>query len=353
MVFWSAMLAATIGVAVLENRNVQISVKLEGALFWCFGAMMVFFAVLRPIGIAPDDQAYVEIYNTVCSTLNCGQWVQGTRDWGWYSLVGILKSFWPEPRAMLLIAGLALAMKLWVIFRLCSRPMMALLLFTGVFYQMQDLTAFRVSSSLAFFMFAIWIYLKQSRLLGGVALVFPGLFHKQALLALGLIVAPLFRQRFWFLVLTMVAPFVMLWVFGKPSIPTFLMKPEDMLSAQAVQQGLDSYISGYAAGVFQQDKLIPWSLYPLAGLGLWLAKDVFIRNRDLYSIVAASMAIGCGLLYCFATLTVAQVRFFEFFMLPMVLLAGEVKRTWLTLVFVATVSGAYVIRFNVLHPLII
>lgn len=347
------MLAANIGVFVLENRNVQISVKLEGALFWCFGAMMVFFAVLRPFGIARDDQGYLDIYNTVCSTLDCGQWVQGNRDWGWYSLVGILKSIWPEPRTMLLIAGLALAMKLWVVFRLCSRPMVALLLFTGVFYQTQDLTAFRVSLSLAFFMFAIWIYLKQSRLFGGVALACPGFFHKQALLALGLIVAPLFRKRFWLLVLAMVTPFVMLWVFGKPSMPTFLMKPEDALSVQAVQQGLDAYISGYAAGAFQQDKLIPWSLYPLAGLGLWLAKDVFIHNRDLYNIVAASMAIGCGLLYCFSALTVAQVRFFEFFMLPMVLLAGEVKRTWLTLVLVVAVSGAYVIRFNVLHPLII
>lgn len=353
MLFWLLMLAVCLTLQLADARKARALSRFESVLFWGFGAAMVLFTALRPIGIARDDLAYLEIYNGICPTLTCEQWIQGGRDWGWYSLVGLFKSIFLAPRVMLGIAALAVFAKLWVIFRLTRYPMIALLLFTGVFYQMQDLTAFRVSLSLAFFMFAIWIWIARGGLLGGVALLLPGLLHKQAFLAIGLIIAPVFRHRFWLLPVAMVTPFIVLWVLGKPMLPAWLTTPQDALSQHAIQQGLDSYVAAQEAGLFKVDKLVPFALYPLAALGLWLAKDVFERNRSLYSIVAASMTIGCGLLYFFASLTVAQVRFFEFFMLPVVLLAGEAKRGWLNLLVIAAVAGAWVVRFNVLHPLLI
>ena len=353
VLFWGLMLAVCLLLQLAENRRACALSRVEGALFWAFGAAMVLFAALRPMDIARDDLAYVEIFKGICPTLACDQWIQGARDWGYYSFIGVLKSVLPTPRVMLGVAALALLVKLWVIFRLTRYPLMALLLFTGVFYQMQDLTAFRVSLSLAFFMLAIWASLKRGKWLGGALLLLPGIFHKQAFLSIGLVIAPIFRARFWLLPVAMVVPFIMLWVFGKPTLPTLLTNPQDALSQHVLQQGLDAYVAAQEAGLFKADKPIPFALYPLAGLGLWLAKDVFERNRDLYSVVAASMAIGCGLLYFFSTLVVAQVRFFEFFMLPMVLLAGEAKRSWLNLLAVAAVAGAWVVRFNILHPLLI
>lgn len=343
VLFWGLMLAVCLLLQLAENRRACALSRVEGALFWAFGAAMVLFAALRPMDIARDDLAYVEIFKGICPTLACDQWIQGTRDWGYYSFIGLLKSILPAPRVMLVFAAFALLAKLWVIFRLTRYPLMALLLFTGVFYQMQDLTAFRVSLSLAFFMLAIWVLLTRGKFVGGGALLLPGLFHKQAFLAIGLIIAPVFRHRFWLLPVAMVMPFIMLWVFGKPTLPAWLSN----------HQGVDAYVAAQEAGLFKADKPIPFALYPLAGLGLWLAKDVFERNRDLYTVVAASMAIACGLLYFFSTLVVAQVRFFEFFMLPVVLLAGEAKRTWLNLIVITTVAGAWVVRFNVLHPLLI
>lgn len=347
------MLGACFGVRVIESSKGSIAIKAEAVLFWVFGLAMVVFAALRPIGIARDDLAYIDIYNTVCPTLTCGQWIQGTRDWGWYSLVGLLKSLLPTPRVMLGIAALGLLLKLWVIFRLSRAPLMALLLFTGVFYQVQDLTAFRVSLSLALLMFAIWVWMARGTLLGSVSLLLPGLFHKQALISVGLILAPLFKRWFWVLVVSMLAPVVMLWVLGKPTLPTWLFSQEDILRQYAVQQGLDAYFSAQAAGLFQADKVIPIVFYPLIGLGIWLAKDVFLLNRRLYCLVASSMAIACWLMWLFAATTPAQVRFFEFFMLPMVLLAGCARRSWINLSAVAVVSGVWLVRHNILHPLII
>lgn len=353
VLFWGVMLVACVGVRAIESSKSSIATKVETTLFWLFGLAMVVFAALRPIGIARDDLPYLDIYNTVCPTLTCGQWIQGTRDWGWYSLVGLLKSVSPTPRVMLGIAALALLMKLWVIFRVSRAPLMALLLFTGVFYEMQDLTAFRVSLSLAFFMFAIWVWMARGSLLGGVSLLLPGLFHKQGFLSVGLILAPLFKRWYWVLVVSMVAPVVMLWTLDKPVLPAWLISQEDMLMQHAVQQGLDSYLSGQAAGLFKADRLIPIVFYPLIGLGIWLAKDVFLLNRRLYSLIASSMAIACWLMWLFAAMTPAQVRFFEFFMLPMVLLAGCAQRSWINISALAIVSGVWLVRHNVLHPLVI
>jgi hypothetical protein len=63
--------------------------------------------------------------------------------------------------------------------------------------------------------------------------------------------------------------------------------------------------------------------------------------------------MGCIFLWCFASLPDAQVRFFEFFMAPTVLLAGMRRLNVLELAGVFAVSGAFVIKYNVLHHLLV
>lgn len=347
------MLLACVGLRFLESRHAQLTFKFERILYWAFAMGMLAFTVFRPIGIARDDLPYLDIYNSVCPSLSCGQWLQGVRDWGWYSLVGLFKSWFPFSRVMLGVAGMALLIKLWVIFRLSRAPLMALLLFSGIFYQVQDLTAFRVSLSLAFLMLAIWIYVSKSVFWGSTALCLPGFMHKQGFFSIALVSAPLFKRSFWLLVIAVLLPFAILLILGKPSIPEWMLNQGDIVRQHAIQQGLDSYLAAQAAGAFKADKLVPIVFYPLVGLGLWLAKDVFVNNRKLYSVVASSMALACWATWLFAATTPAQARFFEYFMLPIVLLAGCANRTWLNLVLIAIVSGVWVVRHNILHPLML
>lgn len=346
VLFWGSTLIACFGLWALYLRKSETARKVEEVLFWVSGMAMVSFAAIRPLGVGRDDIAYIEIFNQICPILTCGNWVQGNRDWGWYLLVGLLKSFVPDPKVMLWLAATGLFAKLYVIFKICRYPMMALLLYAGVFYQIQDLTAFRVALSLTVFMLAIYVWLERGRASGTVYLVLPGLFHKQGFLSIGLLVAPLFRRYYWVLATLMAVPFILLWTLGKPLLPTWFAQ------ARLAQNGLDSYVAGQLAGAFQQDKLIPLSLYPLGGLGLWLAKDVFERNRNVYSLVAASMAIACWLMWFFASITPVQVRFFEYFMLPIVLLAGCAKRNLVNLLLIAAVAGSWVVRHNILNQLI-
>lgn len=354
LIFWWAMLISCVALCGKGEAKSQACARIEGMLFWIFGAIMIIFAAFRPIGIARDDQAYLDIYNAViCPTLTCDQWIQGSRDWAWYSFVGLLKNWTPAPRLMLTIAALALFVKLLVIFRLSRTPLMAMLLFTGVFYQVQDLTAFRASLSLAFLMLAISVWMANSGVVGSVAFCFPGLAHKQGFLSILLIFSPLFKRSLGFLLIVVIVPFAMLWILGKPALPSWLNNQDSVLGIPMIQYGLDAYLTAQSISVFKEDKLVPIIFYPLVGLGLWLAKDVFQVNRKLYSLVACSISLACWLMWLFAATTPAQARFFEYFMLPIVLLAGCANRTWLNLALIAIVSGVWVVRHNILHPLIV
>ena len=68
----------------------------ETYAYWFLAILLVLFSMWRPIGIALDDGSYLELFKTICPTFTCGKWVQGSRDWGWYSIVGFLKSFWDD-----------------------------------------------------------------------------------------------------------------------------------------------------------------------------------------------------------------------------------------------------------------
>lgn len=353
VLFWILILIAWAGLGVVEHRKDQLSIQLENGVFWVFALAMVAFAALRPIGIARDDLAYLNIYNTVCPTLSCGQWIQGTRDWGWYSLVGLMKSFAPGSRVMLLISAVAALIKLWVIFKLSRRPLLALLFFTGVFYQVQDLTAFRVSLSLAVFMVAIYLLVKRHRFTGVLTVVLTGLFHKQAVLSPLILLSGIMRRWYAVFALLAIVPICLLFLGisyqGYREILPYQNLPWVQLF---VQQGIDSYIAIGQSGGYDQIRIMPYSYLPLIALMVLFSKNVYFADRDLYRYCAMSLVITCWLTWLFAGWQEPQARFFEYFALPTVLLVGNFKNSLLPNLGVIMVSAAFVVRYNMLHPLL-
>lgn len=353
VLFWGLMLLVCIGLGVIERRNAQLSARVDSGCFWIFGSAMVAFAAFRPIGIARDDLAYLEIFKTVCPSMECGQWVQSARDWGWYSLVGFLKSFWAGPRVMLLVSATAALIKLWVIFKLSRRPMLALLFFTGVFYQVQDLTAFRVSLSLAVFMLAIYLLSRRFRVIGAISVFIPGLFHQQAVLSPLILLSGLLKRQYAFFVALVLAPICLLFLGGTFKAYTEILPFQDLpLLKPIIQQGIGPYIAAGQAGAYAKTRVMPYSFLPLMLLIVCFSREVFLTNKDLYRYSAMSFVITCWLIWFFAGWEEPQARFFEYFALPAVLLVGNFRSSWLSLLGVLVVAGVFVMRYNVLHPLL-
>ena len=349
-----AFVALWYACALLAAMSVSVQRKpwarhFEIVAYWALALLMVSFAIFRPIGIARDDLAYIEIYKGICPTLTCGQWLQGARDWGWYSLVGVLKSFCATPRVMLWLGAAGLLVKFGVIYRLSRHPLMALLLFTGLFYQVLDLTAWRIALASTVFMVGFWLLAEGRVRLGWVVTLASGLFHKQALLSPLVLFGPFLNGRFVWLPLFSLPPLILMLTGCLIDAPALLQQiGSESLYRFAIEQGLDSYISGDYSGW----RIMPIVFYPLLALFSWLAWDAFYANRRLYGYSAAALISSCWILWVFAPFPVAQVRFFEFLILPVVFLAGTCRFDWWRFVGVAVVSGVFVVKYNVLHQLL-
>lgn len=325
------------------------SSQFEMVAYWILALLMVAFAAYRPIGIARDDLAYLEIYNGICPTLSCNQWLQGSRDWGWYSLVGVLKSFVADPRVMLWLGAVGLLVKFGVIYRVSRHPLLALVLFTGVFYQVLDLTAWRIALASTVFMVGLWLLIEGRKPLGWLVTLSCGIFHKQALLSPLVLFGPLLQRRFFWLPLFALPALILMLLGYLIDVPALLQKlASESISRFAIEQGLDAYMAGNYSGW----RILPVVFYPLLVLCGWLAWDAFHSNRRLYGYSAAALIASCWVLWAFASLPIAQVRFFEFLILPVVFLAGSCRYDWWRFVGVTFVSGLFVVKYNVIHQLL-
>ena len=353
IVFWGAMLIAAAGTWILDFRYAERCAKLERTLFWAFGIAMILFAAWRPIGIARDDLQYLNIYDTVCPTLTCGKWIQGARDWGWYSLVGVLKSLVADPKVLLWLGAVGLLCKLLVIYNLVRRPLFVLLLYLSVYYELQDLTALRVSLSISVFMLGIWLVVKLNSWRYSVILLTCGFFHKQGYVAPLIIMGSILKPYRWLLTAFCIIPALLVFFGLYPQLQNFFSVNSWDFQNATVNQGLDLYLAAQQKGLYKESRNAPVVVYPLILFTLWLLLKAPSLNDKLHSIMAGCLAMGCLFLWGFASLPDAQVRFFEFFMVPTVLLAGVRRLDAFEVVGVVAVSGIFLLKYNVLHHLLV
>lgn len=318
--------------------------------YWFIAILLVAFAGLRPIGSARDDLNYVEIYSGICPTVECGLWVQGARDWGWYSILGFFKQWVPGTELMLWLSAFALLVKFWVIFRLNRRQaLMGMLLFLGLFYEVLDLTAFRVAVSSTLFMLGI-LFLTEKRFISGSFLsLVCWLFHKQGVLAPLVLLGPLLKRNYLLFVTLVVLPVILMSLGMFPNVASFFQTTNlGEVGNFAVKDGLDNFFSRNYVGW----RVAPIVYYPLLVLGVWLAKDVILQSSLVYVYTSISIVWAAWFLWGFASLPDVQVRLFDFMILPIVFLAGMCKFDWQRLLGVTIVSGVFVVKYNVLHPLL-
>lgn len=352
MLFWflNVLLAGT---SVFIQKK-PWSIHFDRAAYWSLALALISFTMIRPFGIAPDDAAYLEIYKGICPAADCQQWIQGVRDWGWYSSVGLLKNLWDTPRILLVVAGIATAIKLWVIFRLSSRPLWALLLFVPTFYLVQDITAFRVSMALAFFMLSIYWLSRSYRAIGVFATLLPGFIHLQAVMSPMILFAKILQYRYYIFAMLACVP-VGLTLIGLS--PILYKSNIASLNFLTIYPPLKDAVTLYTAIThvkgYQTIRVLPYSYIPLVLLVVGLSIDVFKDNKNLYIYCAISFVIACWSLWVFAGWQEPQVRFFEYFALPAVLLVGNLKASWFRFLSVVLVSMVFVVRYNVLHPLLL
>lgn len=320
--------------------------RIDRSLFWVLGFLLVVFAVLRPVGLARDDIAYVEILQALCPSGDCSKGLPVTRDWIWYGLVRLGLPLWPgNLQVALAISGLGVLIKLFVIDRLCKERLLALLLLIPLSLVQYDLTQLRAGLASSWMLLGIFWLVRSQVWLGGAALLSNFVVHSQAIFSPGLLAYRLFEWRRWVLPVGVVVLLGMIYAGLYPSSST--------LSWLGVVNETAPYFAGLQAGGYAGIKAFPWSYFPILGYGVWLCSSAAQEHQKIANIVAAGLFLGTALAWFFAIIPTMQNRLFEFYAVPLVLLAGNVGQSKLKIALTCLLALVLYLRLELLHDWIL
>ncbi|BEI32938.1 EpsG family protein [Polynucleobacter sp. HIN5] len=320
--------------------------KIESQLYWFFALILVIFSAIRPIGLSRDDLHYLEISKNICSIVECIQLIQGSRDWGWYLFVALLKSAMPAERAILVLSGICTFIQLLIIDRLCRHKLLALTLFIPLSYLYYDFTLLRAGLALTVFFMAFYFLVRSKQFLGSTLLLSNYFFHSQGIFSIGLI---LFNQisRYKYIgiiVITLLVIFIYLeWT------PSF----EQLLPLSKNESA--PYWDQYRQGLFDNQINFPLAHLLIIGYVIFilLINDSTTEEKNRDQLAFASILLAIFLAWFFAPIHAIQTRLFDFYAAPLVFLAGNLRGPRITQGITLLIAILLYIRMEFLHNWII
>lgn len=338
-----------------QDRKYQVS------LYIIFSTCLILFASFRPLGISLDDLGYYNYSKDICPTLECGEIFQksssyekGKYEYVWWSLLGLLKSIKDTPYAVLWLSGLTLTLKLWIIYLLSTEPLLALLTYTSVFYLQNDITAFRVSMANMFFLSSFLFMMKRRWMSGLLANLVGGLTHTQAYLANFILPAPWLSLKRYQVAIGLMLPITLVMVefYPNPSWTQWVLQlaklnfeiPETLSKA-----GYSASILGNIAKPANLSIIIPPTM---AGISILIYRDM-LEKSVAWRIATQSILISIWLYWFNFNQEAVAFRTFQFFLVGFVIVAGNIQANRINLSIVFLISAMYIMRYSVLHTLMI
>lgn len=318
----------------------------DRAVFWVFGLGLISLTFLRPLPLSRDDEAYIQIAQSICSIAECGLTIQGPRDWGWYLALSFFKSFFGNEQSLLTLASIGVVIKLLVIDRLCRQRLLALVLLIPLTYIQYDFTQLRAGLAISWYFLAIFFLVRYKNWVADSLLVINFVFHAQAAPSIGLIPFAWLNQRQWVLPITVMSFLVLIYTGLFPSF-------ELMHQLQIAKSGAGAYLAMNASGEYINVKIFPVAYLPILAFGVWLCWGNNPQKDHLSRIVGASVLLAMFLAWIFSFNPTIQTRMFEFYIAPLVLLAGNIGSNKAKLVGTLMLSGILYLRLEWLHDWII
>lgn len=321
--------------------------KIQEKLTFVFcGMVLIVFTAFRPLDLAIDDLGYIEISKGICAFSECMSLVHSSRDFAWYAGVGLLKSLINGPQAILILASLGLTLQLYIIYKLCTQKILALAFFVPHVYLLFDFTIFRAGLALSFYLLGIYLLVNNRKWLGTSFLISNFLFHSQGIFSIGLIPMRWLAQRKTTCIVIAAILLAAIYLRLTPSIYqlTYIVKAE---AAPYLQQALN--------GEFIQNRSFPrfGLVLLILMLAVYFFREKLLENAAVNSYVLGSVMLALSLSWFFAPITVIQLRLFDFYMAPLVFLAGNLKRNIWSYCATSTVAILLFIRLVFINNFIL
>lgn len=342
---WTGLIYFLILAAAVVFSHCRGSTSEDRRLFWVLGLLLICFTVARPMTLSRDDAAYIDIGRGVCAIFECQSLVQVGRDWVWYNLVGLLRSAVESSQAILLLAGLGVLIKLWVIDQLCRQRLSALLLLLPLIYIQYDFTQLRAGFALSWFFMAIFLLSRQRLIAASGLLLTNFLVHAQAIFSPGILCYKLFERRILAVWLSMLGLVLLIYSGWFPS--------RSVIELLGVSKFASSYYQELLSGGYAGVKVFPAGYLLILAYAAWLSLALRKAQANLVAIVTASFTVGLGVAWFFSVIPTMQCRIFEFYCAPLVLLAGNMGASRLKMWGTVILAAILYLRLELLHDWIL
>lgn len=272
----------------------------------------------------------------------CFTLIQSKRDWGWYSLIGLLKSFLPGAAALMALSAIGTLIQLFIIDRLCKQKLLALTLFIPLTYIYFDFTLLRAGSALTIYFLGFFLLVNLQKFLGSSVLLSGYLFHSQGIFSIVILPFSWVAKNKYLstaIIIGLVACIYLQWT------PT-----AGQLRLLSIADS-KPYWDQYHEGLFSKEKLFPIANLLIIGylIFLLLANKTSLETDLIQRYSLASILLAIFLAWFFAPIHAAQTRLFDFYIAPLVFLAGNLKSNKYTLFATLGLVILLYIRIELIH----
>lgn len=321
--------------------------EVDQKLFWFLGILLTIFSAVRPLEIGIDAPGYAQMGKAICPLIDCHQLIQSSRDQIWYLLSRALESFFSWERSILLVSAIGVLVQLYCIDRLCQQKLLSLTLYVSLVYFVFDITILRAGLALSWYFLAIYMFCSKRNGVGVLLVLTNFLVHSQALLSIAL--APFYWLAknknivFAILILCLAGIYSPLHP-TSAQLFTFIPIPE-----------AKTYIGNALAGGYVGVKPFPIAGYFMLGYLVLIVsiQGVESASTGLLRFVVASALMGTFFAWFFTPVHDIQMRLFDFYIAPLVFIAGNLKRNKYLFIVTITLAVLLYIRYEVMHDYII
>jgi hypothetical protein len=341
LIFFIALVGLTIYIYIRPNSD------LDQKLFWFLGLLLILFSALRPLGTGIDAPGYTEMGKTICPWIDCHQLIQTSRDQIWFALSGALKSFFSWERSILFVSAIGVLVQLYCIDRLCRQKLLSLTLYVSLVYLVFDITILRAGFALSWYFLAFYMFSSKRNGVGVLLILTNFLVHSQALFSIAL--APFYwlaenkKVAFAIFILCLVGIY-------SPLHPT-----SAQLSTLIPIPSAKIYIDYALGGGYLGVKPFPVAGYFMLGYLVLIVSTQGVESASIRLIrfVLASALMGTFFAWFFTPVHDIQMRLFDFYIAPLIFIAGNLKRNKYLFMATITLATLLYIRYEVMHDYII
>ena len=301
-------------------------------IFNILSLFLLLITSAHPFDYSVDDQQYLFLAQNI-SDNNDNFLDTLDHDYLYYIILKVLLYIFPFWTSFIFISVVALLLKLYVIAKLTNYSILSLFIYFTIFFELHDLTQFRLSLAVSFFYIAIYVIVINKTFIKGLLFfAFSALSHFQALPSFFVIIISKFLRNKFYLSLFLTIVFYLFSNFTIFNVLSYFGYSVELFRAS-----------------FDTDNLLEISKYNsynflifliLIMLIHYLKKSIYSKNFYLYKTSFYSIIFGFILSTVLSGIG-QESRIIQFFFTPIVFLIPLVfsdKKMYFTLTFIGMIS---------------